>query len=457
MKNSPRLIIATDKKLFFSDGCHPSGRSFEPVELPLAQFLSGDVDDRCLSAFQETRSKVLLIVPDHWLQHEFFLFKSQRDSLIKPFLERKLKATYPSLPQVHNFFTYACRQKAVEGPGVRVFHLHERNSYDLYEALCDRKLTPRWITTPALLWEERFRRLAPEFATQAALFVHLHPNEAFLYFYHQGDFLFSRTVALPDAAERWDALLFEVNQSIYLFSQKARSDLNQIYLAGSAAGFQERLSDILGRPVSTIPLAEASPALPGELAFLEGLLARTGTSAPDGGHSLTHRRIQHDQKWRPVQWVGLLSAAMVLLFFMGEHQWLEGRLLEEITARSRMRQQQPMTLADYEVALLELAADAKRPPTAHTVLAMVSSLPEDVLIHEIKMDPDARRLDLAATVTAGSIDRFRHLLKGLIENLNRRLDPSPPLTVEDMAVNMEETKNPAARTQYKIACRVPLP
>jgi hypothetical protein len=184
----------------------------------------------------------------------------------------------------------------------------------------------------------------------------------------------------------------------------------------------------------------------------------SGSIPPPGDAlSITHRRIQLELKWRPVQWAGMLLAAMLLFFFIGEHQWLEGRLLDEINARSRMRQQQPTPLADYDVALAELTEEAKRPSVAHTVVTVVSALPEDVIINEVKIDPDALRLELAATVSADTIDRFRHLLKQFLDNLNQRLNASPPITVEDMAFNMEEMKHPTAKTQYKIACKILLP
>ncbi len=451
-----RLIAATDKKIYFSDSCDLSQGSGS-TELPIAQFLSHEYDSRLLSTFQQSRSKIILIVPDHWLKHEFFPFKSQRDSLIKPFIERKLKTAYPNLPFASHFFSYLFRQRAMAASGVRVFHLYEQCGYDLYAALCQTNLPPRWITTAALLWEERCKLRIPDFSTQATLLIHLHPHEAFLYFYCQGDFLFSRAVALLDSAERWDALLFEVNQSIYLFSQKAKSDLNKIYLIGDEEGFQQRLADLLGRSVQTIAGAPVTSALPRDLAHLEGLLEPGGVSAPGDAYSVTHSKLRQEVKWRPVQWAGMLVAALLLLFFMGEHQWLEGRLQDEIIARSQMRRQQPTALADYNAALLELTEDAQRLSAAHTILKIVSSLPEDVLINELKIDSDARRLDLAATLFADTVDRFRHRLKVLIENMNRRLKLDPPITMEDMVFNLEELKSHSAKTHYKIAWKINLP
>jgi hypothetical protein len=454
-----RIIAASENNLFFVRGCDLSGANPDPglPALPLAQFLSGEFDSRQLSAFQKTRSRSLLVVPDHWVKHDFFLFKSQKESLIRPFIERKIKTAYPHLAAAQHFFSYGCRQNAMAGPGLRVFHLCEPRAFDLYTALARLNLTPRWITTPALLWEERLNRQMDGFAGQAVLAIHLQSQEGFLYFYHQGDFLFSREVVLADSADRWDALLFEINQSIYLFSQKARSDLQSVYLIGGDTAFQERLAEFLGRPVQMMSAPGPRPALPRDLAALDGLLEPEGVPAPADAHCITHSAIRQRLKWRPVQWTGMLVAATLLVFFTGESQWLAQRLAREVEARSQMLRQQPLSLADHDAAVVAVTDDLRRPSPAHTIFNVVSALPEGVSLHEFKMDPDAMRADLAATVRADTIDRFRQLLKTLIENLNRRLQLSPPLTVEDLVVNLEETRHQPDRTDYTIACRIQLP
>lgn len=451
-----RLIAATDKKLYFSENGILSQESGS-IELPMAQFLAHEYDSRLLSTFQQFRSKILLIVPDHWFKHEFFPFKSQRDSLIKPFIERKLKTTYPNLPLAPQLFSYLFRQRATTGPGVKIFHLYEQHAYDLYEALCKTNLRPRWITTAALLWEEHCQIRVSGFETQAALLIHLQAQEAFLYFYFHGDFLFSRTVALPPSAERLDALIFEINQSIYLFSQKAKSDLNQVYLVGDEAGFQQRLSDFLGRPVQDIGgLSQMSP-LPRDLAHLDRLLDSKAASAPGDAYSVTHRGIQQEVKWRPVQWAGAWIAALLLLFFAGEYEWLDGRLQDETIARSQLQRQQPIALADFDAALIELSEDARRPSPVQTMLKVIASLPDDVWINEIRMDLDALRLETSATVTADTVDRFRHRLKLLVENMNQRLHLDPPIRIEDVVFNLEDMKSQAAKPHYKVAWKVSLP
>jgi hypothetical protein len=177
---------------------------------------------------------------------------------------------------------------------------------------------------------------------------------------------------------------------------------------------------------------------------------------PAEAHCITHRRIQQQVKWRPVQWAGMLVAGILLAGFAAEHQWLEERAEEEMAVRSRMRQQQAMSLADYDAAVVELTDDLSRPSPAHLIFNVVASLPEGASVFELKVDADAARLDLSATVRAESLERFRQQLRILIGNLNRRLRPANPITMEDVVFSMQEAKQQVARTDYKITCKIQL-
>jgi hypothetical protein len=450
-----RILVATDNKVYLFEGDIAS-RDGAWLERPLEEILLQGLDKNLWPGFRKNRAKILLIVPDHWFKHDFFLFKSQKDSLITPFLERKLKTAYPNFPAIQNFFSYVYRQREIEQRGVKAFFLHEEKGYQLYDALCKADLLARWITTPALLWAERLKLILPEFPKHGTLLVHLQKNKAFLYFFFEGDFLFSRAMSLAEAGERWEALLFEINQSLYLFAQKAKSDLSRIYLLGNEPSVQERLSEGLGRSVQMLA-GEWEPAeWPPELASLEGLLTADRVSPPSENHSIAHRKVQLELKWRPIQWAGILLAALLSLLLSGEHQWLEWQLQDELKLRSQMRQKQIIALADCEAALDEVTEHAKRPSSFHTIAKIASSLPEAIFINEIKLNLDSPLLELVATVNAENIERFRHLLKMLTESLNRRFKLQQPITIEDIMFQMEDMKNQSGKAHYKIAFKVNL-
>jgi hypothetical protein len=450
-----RLVAATDESVYFLEAGNPS-QDGAWVELPLEQILTQGLKHGLLSGFRKSRARILFIAPDHWFQHDFFLFKSQKDSLIKPFLERKLKTAYPNLPSIQNFFSYVCRQRDVENRGVKAFFLHEEAGYRLYDVLCQADLPPRWITIPALLWAERLKVILPEFPAHGTLLVHPQENKAFLYFFFEGDFLFSRAVTLAEAEERWDGLLFEINQSLYLFAQKAKSDLSRIYLIGHDTNVQERLSEGLGRRVQLLAGEWKPAAAPKALSSLEGLLSGDGISPPDSIHSITHRKVQQELKWRPIQWAGTLIAVALSLFLIGELQWLEWQLQDASTVRSQLLRKQSMALTDYEAALDEVTEYARRPSSFHTIAKIAASLPEAVLINEIKINLDSPLLELVATVNADNIERFRHLLKLLTENLNRRLKLPQPIGIEDIMFQIEDLRSQPGKAYYKIAFKVNL-
>ena len=81
---------------------------------------------------------------------------------------------------------------------------------------------------------------------------------------------------LSDASDGMEALSFEINQSLYMFSQKAKSDLDRIYLICEAPDCRDKLSQALGREVKNLPpLKDQCPdavKIP-EMEPLDGLLA----------------------------------------------------------------------------------------------------------------------------------------------------------------------------------------
>jgi hypothetical protein len=83
-------------------------------------------------------------------------------------------------------------------------------------------------------------------------------------------------------------------------------------------------------------------------------------------------------------------------------------------------------------------------------------LPEAILVNEIKLNPDSPLLELVATVNADNIERCRHQLKTLTENLNRRFKLQQPIRIEDIIFHMEDLKNQPGKSQYKIALKVNL-
>jgi hypothetical protein len=450
-KSQKTLIVATDKSVFFVDICKAE-KNISVFSQPLEYINVNGIKNDFAIKTRRNHSKTLLVVPDHWFKHEFFPFQSNKDALIKVFLERKLKTAYPKSPFVSQFLSYTTRQREVEHRGISAFYLEEENGYRLHEALCKVGLSPQLITTPALLWAVKFKSLLPDFAKQPALIVHSQKDQAFLYFYCEGDFFFSRKVAIQEGNN--ESLVFEINQSIYLFSQKAKKELGCIYLIGDETTCIDILTEAFGKLIHILKFDSQEVTIDKEISFLQDLLTLDGISSPDNDHGVTHRRIQQQLKWRPVQWAGILIGAILLIILSAEHHWID-----RVSDLKEIGQQEPktgLTLSEYETALDELTVHAKRPSSAFVIAKIVSSLSEFILLNEININLDTSILELTATVHAESIDSFRQQLKMFAQGLNTKLKLPRPISLEDITFQIDDVKNSTGKLHHRIAFKVNL-
>jgi hypothetical protein len=450
-KRQKNLIVSTDKSTFFVD-IGKAEKNISAFSQPLEHIKVIGINNDFASKTRQNRSKTLLVVPDHWFKHEFFPIQSTKDALIKVYLERKLKAAYPKSPFVSQFVSYTTRQKEIEHRGINAFYLEDENGYLLHEALCKVGLTPQLVTTPALLWAVKFKKLLPDFSKQSALVIHSQKDEAFLYFYCEGDFVFSRKVALPSGNN--ESLVFEINQSIYLFSQKVKRELSCIYLLDDETTCIDRLTEVFGKLIHSLKLDSQEVALDREISFLQGLLTIDGISSVDNDHGVTHRRIQQQIRWRPVQWAGILIGAILLIILSAEHYWIDR--VSNLKGIAQLEPQTELTLSEYETALDELTLHMKRPSSASIIAKVVSSLSEFILLNEIKIDLDASILELTATVHAENIDAFRQHLKLFAQGLSTKLNLPRPISLEDISFQIDDVKNSTGRLQHKIAFKVSL-
>jgi hypothetical protein len=450
-KRQKNLIVATDKSAFFVD-IAKAEKTISVVSRSLDDIKLNGINNDFASKSRRNHSNTFLIVPDHWFKHEFFPFQSTKDSLIRVFLERKLKAAYPKSSFVSQFVSYTIRQKEIERRGINAFYLEDENGYRLHEALCRAGLTPQLITTPALLWAIKFKNLLSDFSKQTALVIHSQRDQTFLYFYCEGDFVFSRKISLPGGNN--ESLVFEINQSIYLFSQKVKKELDCIFLIDKEKHCIELLTEAFGELIHTLKLESQDAPIDTELSFMQYLLTFDGIFSPDNEHGVIHNRVQQQIKWRPVQWAGIFISAILLIILSAEHYWID-----RVSDQKEIAKQGPqteLTLSEYETAIDELIANAKRPSSVSIIAKVVSSLSEFIFLNEIKIDLNASILELTATVHADNIDEFRQHLKLFAQGLSTKLKLPRPVSLEDISFQVDDIKNDTERLQHKIALKVNL-
>jgi hypothetical protein len=245
----------------------------------------------------------LLVVPDYWIGSDFREFRARKKSIITAFIERKLRLDQPSLTEAVNFYDYAMVQDQDRRQMLCCTYLQEPAAYRLYRRLAALGLSPRRITTPALIWQSKLSQHVDGFAQRGIGFVHQTDGDCFLYFFHLGQFLFSRHIQLPetggDSTEIYNLLNYEINQSFYLYSQKTKRSVETLFMLAQDPAATQQLSELLGREVQKMPPlpAEAGPAdEAGELASCRGF---THTDLTDHRQpAISYKPLHTEMTWR---------------------------------------------------------------------------------------------------------------------------------------------------------------
>lgn len=432
------------------------------TQLPLEELLGdpGAIDRLAHEAKGNHQS--LWIVPDHWFGMERYPFQSDKSSLIVPFLERKLTAAHPELKQVRQFFNYL--RTAVPGGGQELlaYFLQEEKAYRLYASMDKAQLAPRYITTPAFLWVDRLRRVSPEFGQEGTLLIHVGSAECLLYFYFKGNYLFSRNVLLSEGPDRMEALAFEINQSLYMFSQKSKSELSRIFVLVAASDSPEAFSQALGREVVDLaPLLASHPTVEIEaIPLLKGLLPEAYMFSRPPFFSVTQREARRVLAWEPVQRAGLVIGAAILLPLMGLNLLLGHMLRSDAEDRANIRRQAnsaAIGLMQYQSALDQVLQARQRPECAETVRRVLACIPSSMRVRELALTlEELPAVTLKAVVRARDADQLKAAMGQLVAGLKSRFELPVDFGLNHIAVSLEPQADGNAAPVYQIALRLEL-
>jgi len=440
--------------------------------LSLKKFLTEDVDSELipekLRHGADTIDNILLIAPDYWFGNLSLRFQSRKKSVVEPFIERKVQAQYPDLPDIKYFINYTFYQTHQGEPGIYVYFMHDPTSFHLYNKLAELNLSPRRITTPAFLWQEKLEKIVPGFDKGGKALVHLLSSDCFLYFFFQGNFLFSRSISLPDSPEessdRFNTLSYEINQSSYLFSQEVKSEIDQIYLLSSGEDDVQELSEILGREVKDLKdTIDGSPigSTIAERLGPAGYFGPSDLSRASKFPSISHKLERKELEWKPIQMAGIVVGLILLLLLIGERfllwKWshsVQSYLTEKgVVTRTEPRE----ALHRYNQALDLLLKETRRPSIRKTIVNVFRSLPDDVWIKEMAIELETNpRVDIQGVIKASGPDQFRSSLSVFLENLNKYFQGARSLRIRD--IDFETTSsNEKGYQNYVIALRFNLP
>ncbi len=435
------LVVDEERVLFLRQTS--GGEGWDAEVVPLDQLLAEGADAGVVPESFRDAPGAIMVVPDYWFDTLSFRFDSRKSSLAEAFLERKLRAEHPELPDIQLFFSYSFYQTGQGERMLYTYFLREPVFFALFERLSGWGLAPSRITAAALLWGKRLEQEAEGFKDGGKAFVCVAGQFCFLYFFMEGRFLFSRQINLTGleagSTEHLEALAYEINQSIYLFSQKAKIEIDRLYLSAPGELDAPALGEKVGRPVEVF-------SEPGDSEVdKSGLLGASGLStdlfseslcSPDKCPGLAHRLMEQEERWRPVQKVGLVVGVLLLLVLAGEGLvlWKWSKPVRTPGSHPSSKQMEAVqALRRYSEALDLFLAERRRPPVGETIVNVARSLPEAVWIRRMEIETEEQpQVALAGTVRAARHDEFARVLAGLLRNLKRYFRGSRSLALKDI-------------------------
>lgn len=441
-----------------SNGC---GNTFQ---LPLEKVLDAENTPVQLPDWLKGKHSPLCIIPDHWFGSQSYPFRSKKPSLIKPFLERKLIAAHPGHDDIRYFFNYRHIGKGNDQELSALF-FQEDKSYQLYAALRHLNHVPRQITSPAFLWEEHLRHKDDEFNQQGILLVHHAGQECHLYFYHNGIYQFSRIVSLPDSDDAVEALGFEINQSLYMFSQKAKSDLDRIYMLCDTPQCREKLGDMVGREIidlkSFAHVGTDFANIP-EMGTLGGLLQNFQSNGHAKFFGVMHRKVQQAMEWKPVQWAGI-CIGLVLLTGISCEQLLLDKMLKKARGNYQVLQQQvleggsTLELSEYSSTLEQVLSMAKKSNQAYIAHGIPAAFPDGTELRELEYRFDyPPTVNVTARVLSRNADELQVKLSRLIIQINEKLISASDISLNDIDIRLHQPGHGKGPNSYEIAFQLEL-
>ena len=462
-RNASLISIASEETISFlmrrTDG------NFKTLaSMPLEEFLEGTPGASELPRAVLQSVNQLLVVPDYWVGNRFHEFQARKKSVIAAFIERKLKMEQPALPEAADFYNYAIVRGRDHRQQLYTIYLQEAIAYRLYRRMEALGISPLQVTSPAMVWQTKLGDMADGFIDKGVGFIHLGETDCFLYFYFMGQFLFSRTIELPDtggdASQTYNLLNYEINQSFYLYSQKTKSSVDALFLMAPDPAAAPQLTELLGREVRGLPHLPSQAGISDESAAFPSC---RGFSAPDltrwGGQYIAYKPLKKELAWRPVQWAGIAVGLILVALLAIESGYLYLRSGEAAHQRrqllSTVAEPPERVLEDLSVSLEEITRELARPSGSGTLVRTLLAMPDGVVVRKMSLDASASPyIEMDAVVDADHPDAFKAKLRAFLNQLNEGFSlKTHPLREKDVRIRLDRSENGARKPVYRIHFR----
>lgn len=382
------------------------------------------------------------------------------------FIARKLHEQFPDQPEIKYFFEGTFYQRDQAGKWVYAYFLQDPQFFQLYPQLARLNLQPHHITCAALIWQQKIRQEIPDFDNGGKGFVQLLPKIGLLYFFFEGNFLFSRRIPLAGAqsqsSDNYDAIAYELNQSLYLFSQKAKTEIDKLYLVSHEEESGHALSEVLGREVHDLNyIINNSNTLQGSTAAAGaiGFLSPSDILPGKNFLSLCHRVLKKELEWKPVQYAGI-AVGLILFFLLGLetialHKWSHQFQLTK--SNDSLSVEESHKIKSYNEALDAILSELERRSPQEILHKIAKSLPPNVRIQEMFLETeDNPGVSLKGVVRADDPEQFKACLSTLIANINENIQGRRVMTVSDIDFEVNKKQPGQGVQDYLINFRLDL-
>jgi len=461
------ISIIDDETLYFVE-INSRGESNAVDSIALEALFVSDPPADTIPASIRDRKNTLLIVPDYWLGNSSYKFQSRKKSLADAFVARKLHEQFSDQPEIKYFFDGTFYQREQTEKWVYAYFLQDPQFFQLHPQLAHFNLQPHRITCPALIWQQKIRQEIPEFDSGGKGFVQLLPKMGLLYFFFEGNFLFSRKIPLAGAqlqpSDNYDAIAYELNQSLYLFSQKAKTEIDKLYLVSHEAESGRALSEVLGREIHDLNyLINGSNALQGSANATGaiGFLSPSDLLPGKSFLSLCHRVLKKELEWKPVQFAGI-AVGLILFFLLGIetivlHKWSHQIQLPRSIGGNSLTVEESHEIQQYNEALDAILNELERRSPQVVLRKIAQSLPPNVRIQEMVLETeDNPGVDLKGVVRADDPEHFKACLSTLIANINANFQGRRMMTASDIDFEVNQNQPSQGGQDYLINFRLDL-
>ncbi len=458
-KKQGLIVVHNDNLFFISYDHHKKQQILDTFSI--SGFLETDTVIELSGSKFRDYDFPLLVVPDFWLGSRTYDFQSTDKSAIESFITRKLKLEFPKNPEIQSLFSYNVARKAKGSQEIISLFIQEPKAGELLERLAAYRFRPLRIASPGLIWNARLKKTIDAFEKQSIGLVYLINRECFLLFFYQGNFLFSRTIPLPevsgDDSSRADSLTYEINQSAYHLSQRTKAQLDRMFLVSRADDNIDRLIKKIGRNIAILDEKIAGTRDSRTMAEELGLAADftpDELTPPDNVPGVSDRLLIKEIETNRIQIAGIITGIVLLFILCAEFIFLINASRSESSAIIAGEEDPKAAIEHYNYALDALLADTQKEKPLSVLGRLAASLPQNIVVESIEVEQEpSPSIYFKGQVTARDINMFSSILKSLVENINANLNISNRITIDNIEIEMTEKQPGTQGLIYHISFR----